>query len=288
MSLTAHHLASGVGWRVDDVVCSFGPQHRAFEERHEAACVAVVTRGTFQYRSPLGSAVLAPGALLLGNHGYCFECRHEHAVGDRCIAFQFTPEFIERVASGSPGVRNILFTAPRLPPHPVLLPIVAAAEAACTDGEEAEFEELALQLAATVMTILTETNKSPRAPSRHDESRITNALRQIEARSAEQLSLSDLAAAAAMSPYHFLRTFSAIAGMTPYQFILLTRLRAAAVRLRGTSESVAMIAFAAGFGDLSTFNRRFHRLVGLSPSAYRTSARRSGKMPKWPRQLPAG
>ena len=89
----------------------------------------------------------------------------------------------------------------------------------------------------------------------------------------EPLPLSELAGVAAMSPYHFLRTFRAVVGMTPHQFILHTRLRRAAVRLRRTSESISAIAFAAGFGDLSTFNRRFQRIIGRSPSAYRASAR---------------
>jgi AraC family transcriptional regulator len=73
-----------------------------------------------------------------------------------------------------------------------------------------------------------------------------------------------------MSPYHFLRTFRAVVGMTPHQFILHTRLNRAAIRLRRTSESISAIAFATGFGDLSTFNRRFQRVMGQSPSAYRS------------------
>jgi AraC-like DNA-binding protein len=71
-----------------------------------------------------------------------------------------------------------------------------------------------------------------------------------------------------MSPYHFLRTFRALVGMTPHQFILHARMKRAAVFLRRTSDSVSAIAFAAGFGDLS-INRRFQRIFGLSPSAYR-------------------
>ncbi len=275
MALTSHLLASGSGWRVADAVCTLGPHDRPYEERHDAVCIAAVTAGTFRYRSTLGSAVLAPGALLLGNERHSFECNHEHGVGDRCLSFQFTPEFLEDIAAAVPGVRRIAFTVPRLPPHPSLLPIVAAAEAAREDGDAVAFEEVALRLAGAVSAALAETKRSPYAPSRRDEKRIAAALRRIEADAEEPLSLSDLACSAAMSPYHFLRTFRAVVGMTPHQFILHTRMHRAAVRLRRTSDSISAIAFTAGFGDLSTFNRRFRRIVGLSPSTYRASAHRA-------------
>ncbi|MGH7159941.1 MAG: helix-turn-helix domain-containing protein, partial [Acetobacteraceae bacterium] len=43
-----------------------------------------------------------------------------------------------------------------------------------------------------------------------------------------------------------------------------------------TAEPVASIAFASGFGDLSTFNARFRTLFASSPSAFRAqSPRRS-------------
>jgi AraC-like DNA-binding protein len=78
-----------------------------------------------------------------------------------------------------------------------------------------------------------------------------------------------------MSLYHFLRTFRQVAGVTPHQYVLRTRLNRAAVRLRTSNESVSAIAFGAGFGDLSTFNRRFRRLMGCSPGAYRSGSRPS-------------
>ena len=275
MALASRLLASGSGWRVADAVCSFGPHDRAYEEQHGAVCIAAVTAGTFRYRSTLGSAVLAPGALLLGNDRHCFECGHEHGVGDRCLSFQFTPEFLQGVVAAVPGARRLAFTVPRLPPHPALLPIVAAAEAAREDGDTAEFEELAVRLAGAVSAALAETKRSSRAPSRRDEKRIAAALHRIEAQADEPLALSDLAGAAAMSPYHFLRTFRAVVGMTPHQYVLHTRMHRAAVRLRRTSDSISAIAYTAGFGDLSTFNRRFQRIVGLSPSVYRASAHRA-------------
>jgi AraC-like DNA-binding protein len=274
MALKRRILASGSGWRVADVICDCGPHDRPFEEQHDGACVAAVTGGTFQYRSTHGSAVFAPGSLLLGNDRHCFECGHDHGAGDRCLSFRFTAEYLQDVVAAVPGARRLAFAVPRLPPLPALLPLVAAAEAARDNGDAAEFEEIALRLAGAVSAVLVEGERHSRAPTRHDEKRITAALRRIETQAHEPLSLTDLAATAAMSPYHFLRTFRAVIGMTPHQFILRTRMHRAAVRLRRTDDGIAAIAFDAGFNDLSTFNRRFRRIMTQSPSAYRASSRR--------------
>jgi hypothetical protein len=106
--------------------------------------------------------VLAPGALLLGNAHHCFECDHEHGVGDRCLSFHFKPEFVEAVAAEIPGARTIAFSVPRLPPHPALLPVIAAAEAARDDGDGAAFEEVTLRLAGAVCAALVGTRAGSR------------------------------------------------------------------------------------------------------------------------------
>jgi AraC family transcriptional regulator len=75
-----------------------------------------------------------------------------------------------------------------------------------------------------------------------------------------------------MSPYRFLRTFRSVVGLTSHQFILRTRLHRAAVSLRRSDDSISSIAFASGFNDLSTFNRRFRRFIGHTPGAYRAGS----------------
>jgi AraC family transcriptional regulator len=269
MAATARLLASGPGWRVSDVVCTAGPRDRPFEEQHAALCIAPVTQGTFQYRTRHGAAVLAPGAVLLGNQGECFECGHEHASGDRCLAFHLAPELLEAVIASVPGARRLAFAVPRLPPLPALMGLLAAAEAARDDGDGAGLEEVALLLAGAVAAALAGAGAAP-PPSRRDERRVTAALRRIEQAAHERLSLAELARAAATSPYHFLRIFQQQVGLTPHQFVLRTRLHRAAVRLRASDAPISAIAFDAGFGDLSSFNRRFRRVMGASPSAYRT------------------
>jgi AraC-like DNA-binding protein len=218
--------------------------------------------------------MLAPGAALLGNAGHCFECGHEHGVGDRCLSFRFTPELVESVVSDLSGVRRIDFALPSLPPIPELIPVAAAAAVARQGDTGVSLEELALGIVATVANVLADANSSggskrPRLASRRDQRRVTEALRRIEAESDRSLSLRQLAQDAAMSPYHFLRTFRAVAGVTPHQYLLHTRLQRAAARLRCSDDKISAIATDAGFTDLSTFNRRFRRVLGSSPSAYR-------------------
>ncbi len=268
MTATARHVASGPGWSVHDVVCTSGPQDRPFEERHETMSIALVSAGTFRYRTTAGRALLGPGSLLLGNHGHCFECGHEHGVGDRCLSFQYAPEFFEELLSEVPGAHRREFPAAHLPALPELAAIAAGAEAARDDGDEAALEEAALRLAGAVVATLTGLRRE-RAPGRRDERRISDALRRIEASAHEPVRLTRLARDAAMSPYHFLRVFRQVAGLTPHQYVLRTRLHRAALRLRLTNEPVSVLAFDAGFNDLSSFNRRFRAVMGAAPRAYR-------------------
>jgi AraC family transcriptional regulator len=277
MTMTAQTLASGPGWCVRDFVCSAGPHDRPFEERHEAVCIAAVAQGTFQYRSSHGVAFLAPGAVLLGNYDHCFECSHEHGVGDRCISVHLAPEFWEAAIASVPGARTAVFSVPRLPPLPSLIPVIAALAAASRDPDAAQLEELTLRLAGEVAHALYGVGPVRDAPSGRVLQRIADAVRRIESEADESTepdqSLASFASDAAMSPYHFLRVFRDVVGMTPHQFVLRTRMHRAAVRLRRSDEPVSGIAFDAGFNDLSTFNRRFRRIVGITPTAFRARRR---------------
>jgi AraC family transcriptional regulator len=271
MAISAQILASGAGWNACDVVCDYGPHDHAFTEAHAETTIAAVTAGSFQYRTQAGSATLVPGALLLGNAGNCFECGHEHAQGDRCLAFHFAPAFFESVAAGVPGARQARFSRISVPPASELIGLLAEAEVARDEHDVAALEELATRLAGAVLTLVGEDVTSTRRPTMRDERRITTAVRRIETQVDERLGLNALAGNAAMSPYHFLRTFRQVTGMTPHQYVLHVRLHRAARRLRASVDPVSMIAFEAGFDDLATFNRRFRRLIGMTPSAFRAA-----------------
>jgi AraC-like DNA-binding protein len=271
MPLSAKLLASGTGWRVSDVVCTSGPRDPCYEEQHSAYSIALVTDGNFQYRTAQGSALMTPGSLLLGNEGACFECGHQHTRGDRCLAFHFSPEVFESVVSATPGAKQLALAAPRLPPVPSVLAVLAAAQALRDErGSREEFRELALRVAGAACAALGQGSPaSQRSPTPRDERRVAAALHRIESQRERRLSVDELAAAAAVSPFHFLRIFEQVVGVTPGQYMLRTRLRRAAVRLRRSDDTIAAVALDYGFDDLSTFNRQFRRATGVTPGAYR-------------------
>ena len=98
-----------------------------------------------------GKALLYPGAFLLGNSGTCFECGHDHGVGDRCIAFHFDDAFFEEIASATAGTSRFRFAAAMLPASRTLaLPVLKSALSASGHGLVAA-DELAIRLAEAVI-----------------------------------------------------------------------------------------------------------------------------------------
>jgi AraC family transcriptional regulator len=271
---TPRVLARGAGWAAADVVCTAGPHDATFEEQHDSYAIAIVLAGTFQYTSALGRAVLTPGSVMLGNHGQCYQCGHEHGEGDRCVVLWYAPEYFERLAADAGARSTVNFPVPRLPPLRALSPIVTAAGEGATASSDVPWEELAVRLAGRVVTLAAGTPASDASPL-NAEARVTRLVRAIERQPGAALTIESLAREARLSPYHFLRTFERLTGVTPHQFVLRTRLREAALRLAESPARVLDIALDCGFGDVSNFNRAFRTEFGVSPRAYRCASTRT-------------
>lgn len=270
--MTARALAEGDGWRVQEVICRSGPADRRFEEQHAWTSVAAVLAGVFTYRSSAGRAVMAPGALMLGGAGECFECGHDHGAGDRCVSFHFSPAFTGEIIAGLKGVPRERFDHPGVPPTERLLPLLAEARALARSPDPLRAEQLALSLASAAFIL--DHDAEPVRPSISDEARAARAARIIEARYAEPLTIAALAGEVGLARRRFASAFRSVVGATPYNYILIRRLEAAAEQLRTDRRSTLDIALDVGFGDLSEFTRRFRARYGLAPGLYRRSVRR--------------
>lgn len=111
---------------------------------------------------------------------------------------------------------------------------------------------------------------------------------------AEPLDVAALARRAHVSTAHFSRRFKEAFGETPHQYVLTRRVERAQELLRNTELRVTDICLEVGFQSLGSFSSAFHRVAGMTPTAYRaTSAGFPPSIPgcwaaQWTRPMSAG
>ncbi|MDF2693773.1 MAG: Transcriptional regulator, AraC family [Labilithrix sp.] len=81
-------------------------------------------------------------------------------------------------------------------------------------------------------------------------------------------SIPDVARAAGISRFHFIRVFEATFGVTPHQYRIAARVDRAKQLLAAGNHSVTEVCLEVGFSSLGSFSALFHRRVGESPSTY--------------------
>ncbi len=91
-----------------------------------------------------------------------------------------------------------------------------------------------------------------------------------------ELSVDVMAAAAGLSPRHFVRVFAREVGLPPGRYVEDVRLEAARRELEGAGVGVDVVARRCGFGTSETLRRVFLRRLGVSPSDYRRRFRTVG------------
>jgi AraC family transcriptional regulator, arabinose operon regulatory protein len=84
-----------------------------------------------------------------------------------------------------------------------------------------------------------------------------------------ELSLDDLAQAANLSKFHFVRKFKQLTGHAPIQHFIHLKMQHACQLLDSTQEPIKRIANRVGYNDPHYFSRLFKRVIGVSPQQYR-------------------
>jgi AraC-like DNA-binding protein len=102
----------------------------------------------------------------------------------------------------------------------------------------------------------------PRDRAIHD--RVVALMRE---RHAENLTLEEMGAAVALTPFQLIGLFKRATGLTPHAFLTQIRLRAAASHLRAR-QTIADASLAAGFYDQSALTNHFKRAFGITPLQY--------------------
>ena len=116
-------------------------------------------------------------------------------------------------------------------------------------------------------------NATPTGPARRitgADARVATVRQILDDRTAENVGLDELAAAAGVSRFHLIRVFHRRYGLTPFAYQRNRRIEKARAVLR-TGKSIADAAAAAGFADQSHLGRSFRAVMGSTPGEYRES-----------------
>lgn len=98
---------------------------------------------------------------------------------------------------------------------------------------------------------------------------INESIKYLEENYQKEYCLEDVAQAANLSPYHFIRVFKSQTGKTPYELLMNIKMKKAKEMLMDSSKTITEISSLLVFSSSSHFARVFSRIVGLSPTAYR-------------------
>lgn len=84
---------------------------------------------------------------------------------------------------------------------------------------------------------------------------------------ADKIQLDNMARAACMSRYHFIRLFQTIYGTTPRQYLRDVRIHKAKELIR-KGGAIAQVCYEVGYDSLPTFSNAFKKGTGHSPKKY--------------------
>jgi AraC-like DNA-binding protein len=137
---------------------------------------------------------------------------------------------------------------------------------------EEKLRKLLASMLASQRALKREVGNLPalRASTREELWRRANRARDyLHAHPARPISLSEVAAAACLSPFHLLRVFQAAFYQTPHQYLNNCRLARAKFLLEKRRIPVTAICLECGFSSLGSFSTLFHQRCGMPPRAWR-------------------
>jgi AraC family transcriptional regulator len=95
--------------------------------------------------------------------------------------------------------------------------------------------------------------------------KLVRAVEYIQDQLETDLTVSGIAQAVYMSPYHFARLFKESTGQSPHQYVVEARVKKARDLLTTGKLTISEVAYHLGFADQSHLTRHFKRVFGLPP-----------------------
>jgi AraC-like DNA-binding protein len=242
-------------------------RHAFARHAHEYFVVSVVERGVQRFwcardthtTPPLGIIVLNPGDAHTG----------EAAIEDGFLYRAMYPSaaLLIAVAEEGDGTADLpQFVHPRIDDEALARRLVETHRQLIAGTSSLRGEELLLETLVSLVTRHGDRTGRPRETG-HERQAVRRVREYIEARFDRDVTLTELAEVAGLSPFHLARVFRAEVGLPPHAYLESVRVREAQKLIRG-GHGLAAIAHRVGFTDQSHFTHRFRRLVGVTPGRF--------------------
>ena len=250
---------------------------------HDELEAAFVTEGAIQVVIGSGRFDLNTGDGFFVNTSALHSCHGLTPKSCRLHSLVFHPRLIGGSTESSfnqnyvlPVTENKGFVGMKLsktiPWQQSVLEVLEEAWQACTQ-EPAYFDLKVRYTLSTALALIAEHMVSMQAelsPKQlRDSERIKAMLQFIMDNYGEAIDTAAIARSASVSESECLRCFRAAIGTTPIRYLREYRIEQAASRLANSQASIADIASACGFQDISYFTRTFREMKGSTPKAYR-------------------
>jgi len=219
------------------------------------------------YRAP------TPRLLIPRNGWLHCETDHHRGVFDAVRPLWLMPDMPYRIRQPCTGQRSVLAVFSEVPPQTAdrltTSSLLALAHlGAVIESGKADTLQVEETLLAAVQPPTSETS-----PSRHQRARRAVLLAQefIASHPSGSHSLSDVAAACHVSPFHLARLFRSSTGLSLHAYRTRLRMALALDLLRQPHSSLSEIALDLGYSSHSHFSAVFHRHFACAPSEVRTN-----------------
>lgn len=237
---------------------------------HDGFPLGVIERGAlgFYYR---GSQVIAPaGSVAVINPG---EPHTGHAVADSGWTYRMfyldTHMLQQAAAQIADRSRDTPFFQADVIRDDYLAGLLHRLHCLLEQPETPQLEQESRLLLALAQMILRHADDRPGLRDVGQESQAVKRVRDyLEARYPDNISLTDLARIAYLSPFHLTRVFKDEVGIPPHTYLTQVRVKRAKAFL-AQGRPIAQAAFETGFVDQSHLTRHFKRIVGVTPGQYR-------------------
>ncbi|VVE13030.1 helix-turn-helix domain-containing protein [Pandoraea terrigena] len=247
---------------------------------HDAYTFACIVEGAERYAYRGGEHVADAGSVAVIHPGEVHTGARETDFGWRYRVFYLPVGFVQgvqhQVTHASGGLTMPGGAQPWFGEHVIrdteAAQRLTAAHRLLQTGADPLLAESVLIEAVSIMLVRYAQARAPAMPPLRDTVRVETMKARLSDDLTESLSLTALAEAVDLSPFHAARLFSRETGLAPHAWRNQLRLVRALPALRAGA-SATDVAVAQGFNDLSHFTRYFRRAFGVSPGKWRAGPR---------------